>query len=108
MADSDRALKVRIRTYEYEYGPTGKPLCTGRSEVFPKSDDGSRGRETHVRFCKGLGAFPWPYSPLCLDLARLAVYATFIVDVFARRIVGWRVSPSMTTDFVLDATEQAL
>ena len=32
----------------------------------------------------------------------------FVVDVFARRIVGWRVSTSMTTDFVLDALEQAL
>ena len=32
----------------------------------------------------------------------------FIVDVFARRIVGWRVSSSRTTDFVLDALEQAL
>ncbi|AJY66430.1 hypothetical protein CG017_02566 [Burkholderia glumae] len=29
-------------------------------------------------------------------------------DVFARRIVGWRVSSSMATDFVLDALEQAL
>ena len=36
------------------------------------------------------------------------LYVAFIVDVFARRIVGWRVSPSMTTDFVLDALEQAL
>jgi transposase InsO family protein len=26
----------------------------------------------------------------------------FVIDVFARRIVGWRVSSSMTTDFVLD------
>jgi transposase InsO family protein len=32
----------------------------------------------------------------------------FIIDVFARRIVGWRVSRSMRTDFVLDALEQAL
>ena len=32
----------------------------------------------------------------------------FVGDVFARRIVGWRVSSSMTTDFVLDALEQAL
>ena len=36
------------------------------------------------------------------------LYVAFIVDVFARRIVGWRVSSSMTTDFVLDALEQAL
>jgi len=36
------------------------------------------------------------------------VYVTFVVDVFARRIVGWRLSSSMRTDFVLDALEQAI
>jgi putative transposase len=36
------------------------------------------------------------------------VYVAFVIDVFARRIVGWRVSKSMRTDFVLDALEQAL
>jgi putative transposase len=36
------------------------------------------------------------------------VYVAFIIDVFARRIVGWRVSASARTDFVLDALEQAL
>jgi transposase InsO family protein len=36
------------------------------------------------------------------------VYVAFVVDVFARFIVGWRVSSSMHTDFVLDALEQAL
>jgi len=36
------------------------------------------------------------------------VYVAFVVDVFARSIVGWRVSSSMQTDFVLDALEQAL
>jgi transposase InsO family protein len=35
-------------------------------------------------------------------------YVAFVIDVFARRIVGWRVSRSMRTDFVLDALEQAL
>jgi transposase InsO family protein len=35
-------------------------------------------------------------------------YVAFIIDVFARRIVGWRVSNSARTDFVLDALEQAL
>jgi putative transposase len=35
-------------------------------------------------------------------------YVAFVVDVFARRIVGWRISSSMQTDFVLDALEQAL
>ena len=36
------------------------------------------------------------------------LYVAFVIDVFARRIVGWRVSTSMHTDFVLDALEQAL
>lgn len=36
------------------------------------------------------------------------VYFAFIIDVFARKIVGWRVSTSMTTSFVLDAVNQAI
>ena len=36
------------------------------------------------------------------------VYVAFIIDVFARRIVGWRVSRSMKAELVLDALEQAL
>ena len=36
------------------------------------------------------------------------LYVAFVIDVFARRIVGWRVSRNMQTDFVLDALEQAL
>jgi transposase InsO family protein len=37
-----------------------------------------------------------------------SVYVAFVIDVFARRSVDWRVSSSMQTDFVLDALEQAL
>jgi putative transposase len=36
------------------------------------------------------------------------VCVAFVIDVYARYIVGWRVSSSMRTDFVLDALEQAL
>ena len=36
------------------------------------------------------------------------VYVAFVIDVFARRIVGWRVSRSLKTALVLDALEQAL
>jgi transposase InsO family protein len=36
------------------------------------------------------------------------VYVAFVVDVFARRIIGWRAARSMQTDLVLDALEQAL
>jgi putative transposase len=36
------------------------------------------------------------------------VYVAFVIDVFARKIVGWRVSSSLRTDLALDALEQAL
>lgn len=36
------------------------------------------------------------------------VYVAFVVDVFSRRIVGWRAHTTMRTDLVLDALEQAL
>jgi putative transposase len=36
------------------------------------------------------------------------VYVAFVIDVFSRYIVGWKVSASARTDFVLDALEQAI
>ena len=44
------------------------------------------------------------YVSIWQDWLRVA----FVTDVFARRIVGWRVGSSMTKDFVMDALEQAL
>ena len=36
------------------------------------------------------------------------VYAAFVIDVYSRLVVGWRVSRSLRTDLALDALEQAL
>jgi len=36
------------------------------------------------------------------------VYVAFVIDVFSRRIVGWRVSSSLRSDLALDALDQAL
>lgn len=36
------------------------------------------------------------------------MYVAFVIDVFARRIVGWRASTSLRSDLALDALEQAL
>jgi transposase InsO family protein len=36
------------------------------------------------------------------------VYVAFVIDVFSRRVVGWRASASMRTDLALDALDQAL
>ncbi len=65
-------------------------------------------REAHVRFCEGLGVkLPRPTHPY-VSTWQGFVYVAFVIDVFARYIVGWRVSTTMQTDFVLDALEQAL
>jgi transposase InsO family protein len=36
------------------------------------------------------------------------VYVAFVIDVFARRVVGWRASQAASAQFVLDALEQAV
>lgn len=65
-----------------------------------------------------IGCVPQVDEPGGLPVARCAVErlmrrapeptVAFVINVFARRIVGWRVNSSMCTDFVPDALEQAL
>jgi transposase InsO family protein len=65
-------------------------------------------QEVHVRFCEGLGVkFPRATHPYVATW-RGFVYGAFVIEVFARMIVGWRVSASLKADLVLDALEQAL
>lgn len=72
-------------------------------------DDGSRmSREAHVRFCEGPQVKFLRSTHPYVSTWQGWLYVAFVIDVFARRIVGWRVSSSMHTDFVLDALEQAL
>ncbi len=56
---------------------------------------------------------PRPTLPWVSDFTYVStwsgfVYVAFVIDTFARRIVGWRASRTAHTDFVLDALEQAL
>lgn len=56
---------------------------------------------------------PAPDSRWVADITYVAtwagfVYVAFILDLFSRRIVGWRVSNSLRTDLALDALEHAL
>jgi putative transposase len=58
-------------------------------------------------------AAPCPNALWVSDLTYVAtwrgfVYVAFVIDAFARRIVGWRASASLRTDLALDALEQAL
>ena len=44
---------------------------------------------------------------LRVDLVRV-VYVAFVIDAYARRILGWRCGTTMRTQLVLDALEQAI
>ena len=50
----------------------------------------------------------WVSDLTCLATWRGFVYVAFVIDVFSRRIVGWRVSSSVRSDLALDALEQAI
>jgi transposase InsO family protein len=50
----------------------------------------------------------WVGDFTCVSSWQGMVHVAFIIDVFARKIVGWRVPTSMTTSFVLDALNQAI
>ena len=65
-------------------------------------------REVHVRFCERLEVKSLRPTHPYVAAAQGFVYVAFVIDTFARRIVGWRVSRSAQADFVLDALEQAL
>jgi transposase InsO family protein len=72
-------------------------------------DDGSRmNREVHVRFCERPRVkFLRPTHPYVSTWTGF-VYVAFVIDVYARRIVGWRASRTAHASFVLDALEQAI
>jgi transposase InsO family protein len=82
----------------------GKPVKTTRSDpAVPCPDD---------RVNRAFSA-PRPNALWLSDFTYVAtwagfVYVALVIDAFARRIVGWRVSRSMQAQFVLDALEQAL
>lgn len=72
--------------------------------------------ERHPRFPDLVGRDFNPLTPNRLWVADFTyvptwtgmVYVAFVIDAFARRIIGWRAARSMTTELVLDALEHAV
>jgi transposase InsO family protein len=82
----------------------GKKVVTTNPDTTRPCPDDKVNRAFHVERPNKLWVSDFTYVPTWSG----TVYVAFVIDVFARRIVGWRVSTSMTTQFVLDALEQAL
>jgi putative transposase len=65
-------------------------------------------REVHVRFCEGLGVqFPRSTHPY-IPLRKGFVYLAAVLDWATRRVLSWRLSNTLTTDFCLEAVEESL
>jgi transposase InsO family protein len=82
----------------------GKPMRTTRSDKSAPCPLDKVGRQFSADRPNRLWVADFTYVSTWSGF----VYAAFVIDVFARRIVGWRVARSMEAQFVLDALEQAL
>ena len=82
----------------------GKPVRTTRSHPATPCPDDRVNRQFQAAHPNQLWLSDFTYVATWSGF----VYVAFVIDAFARKIVGWRVSGSMQTGFVLDALEQAL
>ena len=105
-----RVARCRVRRLMREMGLRGRGPR-------PRVDDNDAGRRRRPigRAISSIASSPrrgpnqlWVSDFTYVATWRGFVYVAFVIDVFARRIVGWRVSSSLRTDFVLDALEQAI
>jgi len=81
----------------------GKVITTNPDAAQPCPDD-----KVNREFYAPMPNRPWVSDFTYVSSWQGMVYVAFVIDVFARKIVGWRVSTSMTTSFVLDALNQAI
>lgn len=80
-----------------------KPITTNPDTSQPCPDD-----KVNREFTADMPNQLWVSDFTYVSSWQGMVYVAFVIDVFARKIVGWRVSTSMTTGFVLDALNQAI
>jgi transposase InsO family protein len=101
--------RCRVRRLMREMGLTG--AVRGRAWVTTTQTDSAADRPSDLVDRHFVAIRPnqlWVADFTYVATWRGFVYVAFVIDVFARRIVGWRVSSSLRTDFVLDALDQAI
>jgi putative transposase len=104
-----RAARCRVRRLMREMGLAGAVRGRAWTTTTEASSEGHRPCDLVDRnFTATRPNQLWVSDFTYVATWRGCVYVAFVIDVFARRIVGWRVSSSLVTDFVLDALEQAI
>jgi putative transposase len=104
-----RAARCRVRRLMREMGLAGAVRGRAWTTTTQPSPDADRPRDLVDRnFTATRPSQLWVSDFTYVATWRGFVYVACVVDVFARRIVGWRVSSSLATDCALDALEQAI
>ena len=93
-----------MNTMELQGVVRGKPVITTNPDKARPCPDDKVNRDFTAQSPNQLWISDFTYVSTWQGM----IYIAFITDVFARKIVGWRVSMSMTTTFVLDALNQAV
>jgi putative transposase len=104
-----RVARCRVRRLMREMGLAG--AVRGRAWVLTTQADPASDRPLDLVDRQFTATRPnqlWVADFTYVATWRGFVYVAFVIDIFARRIVGWRVAASPHTDFVLDALEQAI
>jgi putative transposase len=107
--DGVRVARCRVRRLMRELGLVGAVRGRAWTTTTQSSPEADRPRDLVDRhFTATRPNQLWVSDFTYVATWRGFVYVALVIDVFARRIVGWRVSSSLVTDFVLDALEQAI
>jgi putative transposase len=107
--DGHRVARCTVERLMWDLGLRG--AVRGRGWVLTTRSDGAADRPADLvdrHFAATRPNQLWVADFTYVATWRGFVYVAFVIDVFARRIVGWRVAASLRTDFVLDALEQAI
>jgi transposase InsO family protein len=104
-----RVARCRVRRLMREMGLAGAVRGRAWVKTTQSSPEADRPRDlVHRNFTATRPNQLWVSDFTYVATWRGFVYVALVIDVFARRIVGWRVSASLQTAFVLDALEQAI
>jgi len=104
-----RVARCRVRRLMRDMGLAGAVRGRAWTTTTQSQPDGDRPRDLVDRhFTATRPNQLWVSDFTYVATWRGFAYVAFVIDVFARRIVGWRASASLHTDFVLDALEQAI
>lgn len=103
--DAPRCAVARLMR---EHGMAGATRGTVPTTTIPHADAACPKDLVHRQFRADAPNQLWVADITYVRMVSGFAYVAFVVDVFSRRIIGWRVRDSLHTDLPLDALEQAI